>query len=51
MQGFPAGHGRSGSAAPTASTGRYKYTQTHMAYIQDEPMHQEPRREDTEIVA
>jgi hypothetical protein len=31
--------------------GRYEYTQTHMAYIQDEPMHQEPRREDTEIVA
>jgi hypothetical protein len=31
--------------------GRYEYTQTHVAYIQDEPMHQEPRREDTEIVA
>ncbi len=51
MQGYHAGHGRSGIGGADGKHGLLEYTQTHVAYIQFEQMHQQPHREDTEIVA
>jgi lactaldehyde dehydrogenase/glycolaldehyde dehydrogenase len=34
MQGFHAGHGRSGIGGADGKHGLYEYTQTHVAYIQ-----------------
>jgi lactaldehyde dehydrogenase/glycolaldehyde dehydrogenase len=51
MQGYHAGHGRSGIGGADGKHGLYEYTQTHVAYIQYDQGHQQPKREDSEIVA
>jgi lactaldehyde dehydrogenase/glycolaldehyde dehydrogenase len=51
MQGFHAGHGRSGIGGADGKHGVYEYTQTHVAYIQYDAGHGRPEGEGTEIVA
>ena len=41
MQGFHAGHGRSGIGGADGKHGVYEYTQTHVAYIQYRDLHGE----------
>ena len=43
MQGFHAGHGRSGIGGADGKHGVYEHTQTHVAYIQYEPGHRPER--------
>ena len=39
MQGYHAGHGRSGIGGADGKHGVYEYTQTHVAYIQYRDLH------------